>query len=373
MFVNAAAQLTEDSMKKLFEQFPDIFGDINGLENLIKSLPETKTYSRPEIIRKLSTYFHENKLVLVLGAGVSMGFGLPSWDTLLQKLMINTIEKEQRVSTVLSKLFSNIFSPSPLIAGRYLQRNYEDRKRSFEEAVRKALYENLEINKPSALMDEIVKFCVAPGESPNIDSIISYNFDDILEQRLSRVGVPVPFKPIFGIGMNPNGDLPIYHVHGYLPHKGKLSDNNQITFGESIYHKQYNDIYSWNNIVQINKFRDSNCIFIGSSLTDPNIRRLLDIAKRQKGDKEDFHFVFKMRYKKEIIKNRLKRFLKENKQILSEKSLANINLDDTVKFLIEIIERFEETDTTSFGVTTIWINKWSEIPILLKEIRTFKK
>lgn len=373
MFVSTAVQIPEGSMKEIFEQFADIFGDSKELKSFINNLPETKTYSKQEIVRKISSYYHDEKLVLVLGAGVSMGFGLPNWDTLLQKLMIDTIEKEQKVSTVLSKLFTNIFSPSPLIAGRYLQRNYEEKKRSFEEEVRKTLYENLDINQPSELMDEIVNFCVAPGKSPNIDSIISYNFDDILEQRLSKVGIKVPFKPIFGIGMNPNGDLPIYHVHGYLPQKGKLSENNQITFGESIYHKQYNDIYSWNNIVQINKFRDSNCLFIGSSLTDPNIRRLLDIAKRQKGTKEEYHFVFKMRYKEEIIKNRVETILKENTQILNEKSLAEMKLDDTIKFLIEIIQRFDETDTTSFGVKTIWINEWAEIPALLKGIWTHKK
>jgi len=373
MFVSTAVGIPKDSMKEILEQFADIFGDGKELQSFIDNLPETKTYSRQEIIRKISNYYHDGKLVLVLGAGVSMSFGLPNWGTLLQKLMIDTIEKEQKVSTVLSKLFAIIFSPSPLIAGRYLQRNYEDKKRSFEEAVRKALYEDLNIEKPSELMDEIVNFCVAPGKSPNIDSIISYNFDDILEQRLSKIGIPIPFKPIYGIGMNPNGDLPIYHVHGYLPQKGKLSKNNEITFGESIYHKQYTDIYSWNNIVQINKFRDSNCVFIGSSLTDPNIRRLLDIAKRQKGNKEEYHFVFKMRYKEEVIKKRVETILQENTQILNEKVLAEMKLDETIKFLIEIIQRFDETDTTSFGVKTIWINDWTEIPVLLKEIREQKK
>lgn len=338
-------------------------------QEIIDKLPSTKALSHSEIVRKLSTYYKNETLVLALGAGVSMGFGLPDWGTLLQKLMITTIEKEQNVSSVLSKLFTNIFSPSPLIAGRYLQKYYEDKSLSFEEAVRKVLYEEIDINKPSDLMDEIVNFCVAPGKTPNLDSIISYNFDDILEQRLAKVGISVPFKPIYGIGMNPDGQLPIFHVHGFLPQKGKLNEYNQITFGESIYHKQYYDIYSWNNIAQINKFRDSNCLFIGSSLTDPNTRRLLDIAKRQKGDNEEYHFVFKMRYKEEVVKTRLELLLKENKELFNEKVLAEMPFDETVKFLIDIIERFEETDTASFGVKTIWINDWKEIPEMMKEIR----
>lgn len=341
--------------------------------DLINKLPESNSLTRQQMIHRLIDYFEKERLVLVLGAGVSMGFGLPNWDTLLQKLMITTIEKEQNVSTVLSKLFSIVFSPSPLIAGRYLQKFYEEKKQSFEDAVRKVLYETINLDRKSELMDEIVNYCVAPGRSPNLDSIISYNFDDILEQRLSQVGVQVPHKSIYGIGMNPDGQLPIYHVHGFLQQKGRLTEQNQITFGESIYHKQYVDIYSWNNIVQINKFRDSNCLFIGSSLTDPNIRRLLDIAKKQKGEKEENHFIFKMKYKEEAVKIRLQNLLKDNLELLNEKILAELGFDDTVKFLINIIERFEESDTSSFGVRTIWIEDWSEIPEIMKEVRLRRK
>lgn len=217
LLINSAG-LTEEVIRA----FVNALKSKKDKDDFIKKLPDTKSISRQDIVRKLSKSLDDRKLVLVLGAGVSMGFGLPNWDTLLQKLMITTIEQEQKVSTVLSRLFTNIFSPSPLIAGRYLQKYYEDKALSFEEAVRKILYEQLDISKPSSLMDEIVNFCVAPGNSPNLDSIITYNFDDILEQRLSKVGVPVPYKSIYGIGMNTGRHLQIYHVHGFLPHKGKM-------------------------------------------------------------------------------------------------------------------------------------------------------
>lgn len=359
--------------KEAFERTVRLLRQAKTKSDLINSMPETKSLTQQQIIGKLITHYEKQRLVIALGAGVSMGFGLPDWNTLLQKLMITTIEKEQKVSTVLSKLFTTIFSPSPLIAGRYLQQYYDDKKLSFEEAVRKVLYAEINIDRPSALMDEIVSFCVAPGNSPNLDCIISYNFDDILEQRLSKVGVPVAYKSIYGIGMNPDGQLPIYHVHGFLQQKGKLNNQNQITFGESLYHKQYVDIYSWNNIVQINKFRDANCLFIGSSLTDPNTRRLLDIAKQQKGKSTENHFIFKLRYREEFVKNRLQILLDENKELLTEKSMAELKFGDTIKFLINIIQRFEESDASSFGVHTIWIDDWSEIPKILKKVRLRNK
>lgn len=362
------ATLTTEVLEKALE----VFQNVKNKKEFIDKIPASKNITRQQAIDRLKQSHKDEDLCLVLGAGVSMAYGLPNWDTLLQKLMIETIEKEKNVSSVLSKLFTNIFDPSPLIAGRYLQNYFDKKELSFERAVRKILYEKIKLDTKSELMDEIVGFCVAPGNSPSLNSIITYNFDDILEQKLNQVGVDIPFQSIYGIGMNANGQLPIYHVHGFLPEKGKLTMQNLITFGESIYHKQYSDIYSWNNIVQINKFRESNCLFVGSSLTDPNTRRLLDIARKQKGRGNENHFTFRMRHTKERVKNKLQYLLSENNQLLNEKMLAQLDFDDTVSFLISIVEKFEESDTNSFGVKIIWIDSYSEIPKILKEIRKGK-
>jgi len=339
-------------------------------EKVVKKLPEIKAPTCKDTIKCLNTAYLNEKLVFVLGAGVSFGYGLPLWDEILQKLMVTTIEEEQSTSSVLAKLFNNIFKPNPIIAGRYLQQYYIDNELSFEEAVQKALYENCNCDNDSKLMNEIVNFCVAPGKSPNLDSIITYNFDDILEHKLLDVGIDIPFKSIYGVGMNSdNGELPIYHVHGYLPREGKLNGLNKITFGESIYHEHYNDVYSWNNITQINKFKDNTCLFIGSSLTDPNIRRLLDIARLQKGLKNGCHYIFKKRYSEHMTTKDLKILLDKNKVLLGENVQAELQLSESVKLLIEIIERFEENDSLSFGVKTIWVNDFDEIPHILAEIR----
>jgi len=180
----------------------------------------------------------------------------------------------------------------------------------------------------------------------------------------------LPFKTIYGQGIDVDtGELPIYHVHGYLPEREKLTDANQITFGENIYHKQYIDTYSWNNIVQINKFRENNCLFIGTSLTDPNTRRLLDISNQQRPEKNGSHYIFKLRYKNEEVKKALEILLNQNKELMDEKSQANLKLDETVITLIETIESFEENDLKSFGIKTIWVDNYSEIPEVMKDIR----
>jgi hypothetical protein len=350
--------------------------NINDINSTLKELKTSlganfKKANRNDIIKEIKKKFRDEKLVFVLGAGVSMTYGLPSWDTLLQKLMVTTLEKEKNASSILAKLFSKIFNPSPLIAGRYLQKYFESNDHSFEEAVRKILYEEIKMDTDSLLMSEIVRFCIAPGKSPNLNSIITYNFDDILEQSIKKISIDLPFKSIYGNGQDvETGELPIYHVHGYLPEKEKLSSANQITFGENIYHKQYIDMYSWNNIVQINKFRENNCLFIGTSLTDPNTRRLLDISNQQRTSTKGTHFIFKLKYKKEDVNRALELLLTNNQDLLDEKSKAKLQFNETVDNLVETIESFEENDLDSFGIKTIWVDTYSEIPEILKTIRT---
>lgn len=359
--------ITSDIDKKSFKE---LFEFINKMEisKIEAKLPKSHSISKNAAIRNINGAYQKEKLVLVLGAGVSVEFGIPSWNGLLQNLMVHTIEKEHKVSSILSKLFNEIFTPNPLIAGRYLQDYFENNDASFESMVRDVMYSTVDKKKHSELISEIVRICVAPGKSPNLDSIITYNFDDILESKLKETGMDIPFRPIYGIGMEvKNDELPIYHVHGYLPEKSKLNDSNKITFGENNYHQQYSDIYSWNNIVQINKFRENTCLFIGSSLTDPNIRRLLDIALKQKGNKRKHHYIFKKRIEIEYLKSKLENALTEEN--LNKKNGTGLNFDETLGLLKGIYERFEENDSASFGVQTIWVDNYDEIPVMLKKMR----
>jgi hypothetical protein len=363
-----AKKITKKSTQTI-EEFLKEFDEIISNISIDKQLPKTETPTRKVAIKKIQEEFTKENLVFVLGAGVSVPFGVPTWDSLLQRLMVFTIEKEARASNVLAKLFNGVFSPNPIIAGRYLQSYFQENNDSFEKAVRQVLYSSVDKATRSELMDEIVSFCVAPGKSPNLNSILTYNFDDILESAIKKLRIDVPHKSIFGVGMDiKKGELPIYHIHGYLPEKGKLTSQNNITLGEYIYHKQYSDVYSWNNIVQINKFIENTCIFIGSSLTDPNIRRLLDISYTQKGKKKPSHYIFKKRKGIHEIENKLNGLLKESK-LLDDKNRANLNFSETVKILTDIYERFEENDSASFGVQTIWIDSYEEIHQILKEIR----
>jgi hypothetical protein len=362
-----------------FNKWNNIFDNLNNLKNidfnypnLKHKLPTTRKSTSETATKHLKEAFNNGNLNFVLGAGISSEFGIPSWDNLLQRLLMTTIEQETDKALVLSKFFSKIFNPSSLIAGRYLEESFKDDKikNNFEKNVRDALYETYDENAHSLIVDEIIKFCLAPGNSANLDGIITYNYDDIIETKLKGSNLDMPFESVFGQAINPdNNVLKIHHVHGFLPRNGNIGNENKITLGEFVYHEQYSNTYSWNNIVQINKFRDKTCLFIGTSLADPNIRRLLDIAKTQKKSTK-FHYIFKKKTNKIWLKNSINKLIEENPEFKNDKININLKIDEAIDFLIELKNRFEEIDSESLGVKTVWIEDYDkDISEILKKIR----
>ena len=110
-------------------------------------------------------------------------------------------------------------------------------------------------------------------------------------------------------------------------------------------------------------------MFIGISFSDPNLRRLLDISKNERGDNEIHHYCFKKRHDNLNVREKLEKLLSENNNILDEKTKAQMKLDDLVSELIKLMEKFEENDALSFGVGIVWVDTYDEIPESLKKIR----
>ncbi len=285
----------------------------------------------------LKNALKDNRLTLVCGAGISITSHIPSWNELLVDILNDVLNKKESSIKISAKELISIMPQSNLILGKYLKLLLQD---DFEKMVQKYLYKYYNHSKDSdfnyaassKIMKAIVDLARPKRTGQRLESIITFNFDELIEQALSSNGIE--YCSIWHEGqIHGSEELPIYHVHGFLPNKTELESPN-LVFSEEAYHSQFIDPYSWANLTQLNTYASNICLFIGLSLSDPNLRRLLDISYQR--NKKRKHYI--------IMK-------KTNESSVSE-----------------IATMLFEQDAASLGLNVIWCSNYSEIPGLLKSI-----
>lgn len=306
-------------------------------------------------LNEIREQYKNGNLTLFCGAGISLGAGVPAWSLLLKSLISNLFNKRMidsfsnnGIQDKLAEIYQLNFNPSPLMIAQYLKNGLGD---DFIGNVRNALY----INNPetSALIDAIVEIARPRRSSQCLHSIITFNFDDLIEQNLKKNRIKCVSIYKEGQRSKPT-ELPIYHAHGFLPRAEILTKEHQVVFSEDAYHSQFIDSFSWSNLIQLNHLNQNLCLFVGLSMTDPNLRRLLDVSMRKNPDRVLNHYIFKKRYEKTPISQQLSQ-LGINDKLYSED-------------FIKLVELLEEQDANKLGLNVIWIDNFDEIPLLLKRL-----
>lgn len=300
----------------------------NNLREKIEAIPKEKNpknknayeecdikYQRDKevsVLEKAKDALKNNKVSVFLGAGVSASAGIVTWDSLLEKLCIKR---------GLSKIDSDIDS---VVKGRYIIDEYKQSQKEipyeFYKDIREILYANI---KTSNLISSIASL-VTQG---NIESIISYNYDNLVEREIRNKG-KLCF-PVFNKARSKEqNSLYIYHVHGYVSHE-EDDEYSPIVLGEQEYHKIFQESYNWGNVEQLHALCRSTCFFIGLSMDDPNLRRLIDISI-EGSEVEPVHYAF----------------------------LRRIEYD--VPFMEKIMR--------GFGINCVWYDNYEELPTIINEM-----
>lgn len=335
-------------------QFVDMSRGINyGIEKLRKALSsgierpirevenirDDQNTRNETFTKRLKESLKAGDLTLVCGAGVSIGANIPSWNELLLDLletMIARISNDQSISlkTDNTSNYRSILGSSSLVMGKYLKSNLG---KDFLPELRDALYKNNP--KTCDLIDAIVEVSRPQRDGKPLNSIITFNFDALIGENLEKNNIK--FKAIDNEGnRNQPDELPIYHVHGFLPRTGKITSTKNVVFSEDSYHTQFIEPFSWSNLIQLNKLSQNTCLFIGLSLTDPNLRRLLDVANRKDPSNNLNHYIVK---KKPSLDN------------------DNEKVDELMMFL-------EEQDANELGLNVIWVNDFDQIGQIIRNL-----
>lgn len=252
--------------------------------------------SKKESIERLRNAFNDKNLTLYLGAGVSMKNNLPSWDKLVLSMYFNKIS-EQHLNG--RRPFSNYLfaisewhlshSTEPLdITARKLKKYYKEGhwEKEFLLDLHRTLYGSylnrngdISVDMSDGLLrgnnstlDAVAYLC--ESNHKGIKSVITYNYDNFLE---IAIGLTAYQSIYVSTSLDP-GKLPIYHVHGFVPidKNNNGSSGSEIIFTEDQYHLVARNPYHWSTLVQLQAMTDNVSLMIGLSLSDRNLRRLLD-------------------------------------------------------------------------------------------------
>lgn len=302
------------------------------------------------LINEVNQAFKNDDLVFFLGAGVSKDAGLPSWDELLRSLNVSIIEskipfklsekQKEEIVTILTELQSG----TPLVTASYIRKALDV---EFLNEIRKALYGNVKKVTEQKQLEAIAKASRPLIGKLGVKSIITYNFDDLLEQHLERKNID--YKSIFREGdFEIATKRPIYHVHGFVPSKVENYtelEKGMLVFAEDGYHTLQNDPYSWSNLVQLKALRESTCVLIGLSGIDPNLRRLFsNFSQRFDGCK---HYIL------------LQRQLNKNQSSLSEEKFNTFS---------NLHHKLQEGVFKEIGLKVIWYKEHTDLPAIISKI-----
>lgn len=251
------------------------------------SLPQIKNWKieRTDRLEKIKSSLQFAPNSLFVGAGLSCSLGAPDWEALLTQLT-----NKMKLEPGSYEDIAEDSKKNSLLVARYLKNIAKSRKRRMVTYLRSILYKK-RISATSAFLNAVIDLI----KRWRFEEIITYNFDNYLESALLANGIKN--NSVDCQSRRIKNYLPVLHVHGMIHPTDKTFDKN-VVLAEDEYHELYRDSYHWANVAQLYALTHTTCLFVGLSMTDPSLRRLLDIANKQgSGNVEHYAFLRRDEFK----------------------------------------------------------------------------
>jgi hypothetical protein len=225
-----------------------------------------------KVLRFLGEKLASGRLSLFLGAGASMGFGLPNWDSLTQNLCGEAkVTRDPNLSN--ESQAENIFISV-----------YKKDRIKFARAVQLSLYKHpFEIDKIVSAENKLLSALgaiVMNSIRGRAVGVVTFNFDDLLEKYLAIRGFVVD-SCVTLPSWRSSSDVQVLHQHGLLESDVSNEPDNPIVFTgidfDEIVGKTQN---LWRQRV-LDLLQSTTPIFVGLSGNDANLRSMLSEASKQ--------------------------------------------------------------------------------------------
>lgn len=319
-------------------------------------------------LERLKKAYKENGVCLGIGAGASVASNIPGWKGLLKKMANKSFGDDQ----IFNYFEENGLSYEGFASFLKISKGESD----FIKILRDALYgefsfynQNIDKSNYSRFVKEIDKnstlraiagFCAIEIEkskfraNPKVHGIINFNLDNIL-----RVYAQAKYKKRFmrtverasaGRG---EGSINTYHIHGMLRFDRKTGKSKEspdkLVLAEDEFYNVFNNPTEFYNYSFLYLLREYSFIFIGLSMQDINLRRLLQLSYSE----------ILNGYKDEGVKG--EDFLEKKSEKM--KHFALLERPNS-----EILVEYHERTLAEMGVRIIWMSSYSEIPEILSHV-----
>ena len=330
--------------------------------------------------------------MLFLGAGVSIPYGLPAWKNLVLELLFEQAQGTRRLGPMwphyrraVASWMTDYFEYDPLVLARMVERTLGSNSRAdvappltatsenlFLSRLRSHLYANHRVPSGRTTLNAIGDLIARSNANRGVASVVTFNFDDLLERELE--GRRVKVQPVIdATRVNGNG-IPIVHAHGFVPRTGPIS-RKDVVFTEPDYHHLTESVFHWSLSFMVERLRKNTVLFIGLSMSDPNLRRLLDASRNsdipphwqiQKRHEIHDHEVL------EVMRD-VDRRAREYATVLGRQFNEIKNpqqLEESIHAALRQADSYDRQVFESLGVKTIWVDSFDHVTQVIDAIAT---
>jgi hypothetical protein len=352
------------------------------------------TPQKKQALKALKQAYQDGRLTLYLGAGVSIGSGLPSWSTLLATLYYIAVDLDwtakwqpypnylyalgewwlkqsgEAPEVIAGKVHSYLISDSSLFHKKLIDTLYLPWKNNPPDA--------RDLRRKNGLLRAVSELCRLTTKTSGLHAVVTTNYDSLLEQALADRAMKLEFKPVWrkDMDLDRKKERGIFHVHGYLPRNGTGSEEDDILLTEAQYHAAASDPYSWSNLTLIQCFSSSTGLMVGLSMTDRNLRRLL-YALSQTQLRQDVYLVLKKPQEPrmtpcdiDLVNENAAKYAQQFSEYgVKKQDRAAEEIQEILRQLVRQEEEMTKGVLERFGVTVIWVDDYPEVPVLLEALK----
>ena len=223
-------------------------------------------FSQEDTKQALETLASAKRLTVVVGAGTSAEVGFPAWRDLIDGLLTK-VARAQGVTEQDLNIFRDWVATAEGLpaAGSMVRASLGS---TFAREVRELLYDGVGSPLPGPTARAVARIRAL---WPDACEIATTNYDVLLEDALKAEFPPKKVKHRVDEKAGPPGDVVVRHLHGLLTRERKAG---HLVLSEVDY-QQMAGGQAWQESYFRTQLNQSTCLFVGTSMMDPNLLRYL--------------------------------------------------------------------------------------------------